>query len=94
VVADADFLPALAADVRFTPTIAFFSRGKKVDELVGSNERALRRVRSAPARMCAELWLAETASGFIATDFVLERLKPALANIRGIRRESRLTSMA
>ena len=30
VFADADFLPELAADVRFTPTFAVYQRGKKV----------------------------------------------------------------
>lgn len=30
VIADADFLPEMAADIRFTPTFAFYERGKRV----------------------------------------------------------------
>ena len=29
IVADADFLPVMAADVRYTPTFAFYQQGKK-----------------------------------------------------------------
>ena len=30
VIADADFLPEMAADIRYTPTFAFYQRGKRV----------------------------------------------------------------
>ena len=42
VLADADYLPELAADVRYTPTFSFFRAGKKVDEFVGTNTQMLR----------------------------------------------------
>ena len=42
VIADADFLPETASDIRYTPTICFFQRGRKTDEFVGTNETMLR----------------------------------------------------
>jgi thioredoxin 1 len=42
VLADADYLPELAADVRYTPTFFVFRAGKKVDEFVGTNQQMLR----------------------------------------------------
>ena len=30
IIADADFLPEMAADIRYTPTFAFYQRGKRV----------------------------------------------------------------
>ena len=30
IIADADFLPEMAADIRYTPTFAFYQRGTRV----------------------------------------------------------------
>jgi len=42
VLADADYLPELAGDVRYTPTFSFYLRGRKVDEFVGTDVQTLR----------------------------------------------------
>eukprot|EP00898_Chlorokybus_atmophyticus_P002634 jgi/Chlat1/3371/Chrsp23S03716 len=42
VVADVDRVPRTSADIRFTPTFAFYRNGRKVDEIYGSNVQRLR----------------------------------------------------
>ena len=42
VVADADACREMSAGMRYTPTFAFYNKGRKVDELVGINQQHLR----------------------------------------------------
>ncbi|XP_075264999.1 uncharacterized protein LOC142357225 [Convolutriloba macropyga] len=42
IVAQVDYMQEEAKGIRYTPTYTFFSKGKKVDEFYGSDERRLR----------------------------------------------------
>lgn len=42
VVTDVDAVPFTSKDIRYTPTFSFYKKGKKVDEIFGSNQQQLR----------------------------------------------------
>mmetsp|Transcript_63994 Transcript_63994/g.202485 ORF Transcript_63994/g.202485 Transcript_63994/m.202485 type:complete len:137 (-) Transcript_63994:1171-1581(-) len=41
-IADVDRVPEISKNIKFTPTFAFYKKGKMVDEIFGANKQSLR----------------------------------------------------